>query len=58
MLVETVEGIKPGKALDEVMDEGRNAVYLAQKGWDVTGFDIAKEALDSLQVRAKKCILK
>ena len=40
------------------MDEGRNAIFLAQKGWEVTGFDIANEALDSLQVRAKKMNLK
>jgi len=58
LLVETIEGINPGKALDVAMGEGRNAVFLAQKGWDVTGFDIAREALDSLQVRAKKMHLR
>ena len=34
-----------GKALDAGMGQGRNAVYLAQQGWDVTGFDPAKEAV-------------
>jgi tellurite methyltransferase len=58
LLKETIEGIKPGTALDVAMGEGRNAILLAQKGWKVTGFDIANEALDSLQVRAKKMNLK
>ena len=58
LLVETIEGINPGKALDVAMGEGRNAVFLAQKGWDVTGFDIAREALDSFQIRAKKMHLR
>jgi ubiquinone/menaquinone biosynthesis C-methylase UbiE len=54
LLSETIEGIQPGSALDVAMGEGRNAIFLAQKGWKVTGFDIANEALDSLQKRAKK----
>ena len=58
LLMETIEGIKPGTALDVAMGEGRNAIFLAEKGWQVTGFDIANEALDSLQERAKKFNLK
>ena len=54
LLVETVKDLKPGKALDVAMGEGRNAIFLAKKGWEVTGFDIADEALDSLQKRAKQ----
>ena len=57
-LVETVENIKPGKALDVGMGEGRNAIFLAKKGWKVTGFDIADEALDSIQKRANQLNLK
>ncbi len=34
------------------MGEGRNAVYLASKGWDVTGFDVSDEALRQANVRA------
>lgn len=44
-LAESVKGRKPGKALDVSMGQGRNALYLAKKGWDVTGYDIADEAL-------------
>ncbi|NOR73851.1 MAG: methyltransferase domain-containing protein [Draconibacterium sp.] len=58
LLVETIEGINPGKALDVATGEGRNVIYLAQKGWNVTGFDIDNKALKSIQKRAKKMNLK
>lgn len=58
LLVETIEDITPGTALDVATGEGRNAIFLAQKGWKVTGFDIANEALDSIQKRAKQQNLK
>jgi len=53
LLVETVKGRKPGTALDADMGEGRNAIYLAQQGWQVTGVDIAEKALAYAQNRAK-----
>jgi SAM-dependent methyltransferase len=34
------------------MGEGRNAVYLASKGWDVTGLDVSDEALRQANARA------
>lgn len=40
-LAETIKGRKPGKALDIGMGEGRNALFLAATGWEVTGFDIS-----------------
>jgi SAM-dependent methyltransferase len=54
LLVETVKDRKPGTALDADMGEGRNAIYLAQQGWQVTGVDIAEKALAYAQARAKK----
>ena len=39
LLVAAVEGSDPGEALDVGMGQGRNAVFLARKGWQVTGFD-------------------
>lgn len=45
LLVETVKGVKPGRALDVMMGQGRNAVYLATQGWKVTGVDISSEGL-------------
>ena len=54
LLVETVQDHPPGTALDADMGEGRNAIYLAQQGWQVTGVDIAEKALAYGQQRAKK----
>ncbi len=54
LLVEIVSGRTPGKALDIAMGEGRNAVWLAEKGWDVTGFDISDEALRQAEEKAGK----
>ena len=53
-LAENIKGRKPGKALDIAMGQGRNTIYLAQQGWDVTGFDIADSAVAFAQARAEK----
>lgn len=45
LLVDAVAGITPGTALDVGMGQGRNAVFLASQGWDVTGFDVAAVGL-------------
>jgi SAM-dependent methyltransferase len=45
LLVDTVRGRAPGRALDVMMGQGRNAVYLATQGWNVTGVDISNEGL-------------
>jgi len=41
LLVESVRGRKPGTALDVAMGQGRNALYLAGQGWNVTGIDMS-----------------
>ena len=53
-LVSVAEKRKPGRALDIGMGEGRNALYLAKLGWDVTGFDPAGKAVAIADERAKK----
>ena len=53
-LVSVVENRKPGRALDVGMGEGRNALYLARLGWQVTGFDPAEKAVALADERAKK----
>ena len=53
-LVEMVKGRRPGTALDVGMGQGRNAIYLAQQGWDVTGFDPAEKAVAQAQATATK----
>ena len=40
-LAEMIKGRQPGKALDIGIGEGRNALFLAAQGWEVTGFDIS-----------------
>ena len=45
LLVSTVEGRKRGRALDVGMGQGRNSIFLALKGWDVTGFDMSDEGI-------------
>ena len=57
-LVTVAEKRKPGRALDIGMGEGRNALYLAKLGWDVTGFDPAEKAVALAGERAKKLGLK
>ncbi len=54
LLREAVKDLKPGTALDAGMGQGRNAVYLAQIGWNVTGFDISGGALAAAESNAKK----
>ena len=44
-LVDVTRGLTPGTALDVGMGQGRNAIYLAQQGWAVTGFDPADKAV-------------
>lgn len=44
-LVAEVEALEPGRALDLACGEGRNAVWLAEHGWRVTGVDFSDVAL-------------
>lgn len=45
-LVEEVESLPPGSALDVACGEGRNAVWLAQRGWYVNGVDFSAVGLE------------
>jgi len=40
------EHLPPGRALDLAAGEGRNAIWLAQRGWTVTAVDFSQVALD------------
>ncbi|MDQ0791133.1 bifunctional 2-polyprenyl-6-hydroxyphenol methylase/3-demethylubiquinol 3-O-methyltransferase UbiG [Streptomyces sp. B3I8] len=44
-LVQQTEGLRPGRALDLGCGEGADAVWLASRGWQVTGVDISPTAL-------------
>ena len=49
-----VKDRRPGTVLDVGMGSGRNAIFLAQQGWDVSGLDISRMAIKSAQERAKE----
>ncbi len=54
LLKETIQDMPPGKALDVAMGQDRNTLYLASQGWEVTGFDLADEAVDYAQKVAQE----
>lgn len=39
-------GLPPGRAVDVASGEGRNAIWLAQQGWEVTAVDFSALGLD------------
>jgi SAM-dependent methyltransferase len=53
-LLRSVQGIKPGTALEIGMGQGRNTIAMARLGWDVTGIDISDEGIRQALVEAKK----
>ena len=53
-LMEIAKTRKSGTALDVGMGQGRNAIWLAQQGWDVTGFDPAEKAVALARENARK----
>ena len=45
LLVEVTRPLAPGRALDLGVGQGRNALYLAGRGWQVTGVDVSAEGV-------------
>ena len=45
-LVQEADGLAPGRALDLACGEGRNAIWLAERGWQATGVDFSKVGLE------------
>jgi SAM-dependent methyltransferase len=52
-LVEEVAGLAPGRALDLGAGEGRNAVWLARQGGQVTAVDFSEVGLDKARQLAE-----
>lgn len=51
LLVEVAALLKPGRALDLACGPGRNALFLAAEGWDVTAVDRSEVAIRLLRER-------
>jgi 2-polyprenyl-3-methyl-5-hydroxy-6-metoxy-1,4-benzoquinol methylase len=45
-LIAEAGDLPPGRALDLACGEGRNAIWLAEQGWQVTGVDFSEVALE------------
>ena len=53
-LVAEAADLTPGRALDLACGEGRNAAWLAELGWKVTGVDFSDVAIAKAQDRAAR----
>lgn len=53
-LVNEIATQAPGKALDLAAGEARNAIWLAQIGWDVTAVDFSDSALTKARTAASR----
>lgn len=53
-VAEQLADLSPGRALDLACGEGRNALWLARQGWQVTAVDFSEVALGKGRERAAK----
>jgi thioredoxin reductase/SAM-dependent methyltransferase len=53
-LVNEIDGLTAGRALDVGAGEGGDAVWLAQQGWTVTASDISQRALERVAAEAQR----
>jgi len=53
LLVQVASELVPGVALDIGMGFGRNAIFLARRGWRVTGFDISDVGVEKARLAAQ-----
>ncbi|HEX5703507.1 MAG TPA: methyltransferase domain-containing protein [Pyrinomonadaceae bacterium] len=49
-----VKSLKPGRALDIACGVGRHAIFLAERGWQVTAVDSSRVGIEILQQRARE----
>jgi SAM-dependent methyltransferase len=52
MLVAEVSGLETGRALDLACGEGRNAIWLAARGWQVLGVDFSQVGIAKARRKA------
>jgi tellurite methyltransferase len=46
--------LSPGRALDAACGTGRHAIWLAERGWQVTAVDYSRTAIEILQERCRE----
>lgn len=54
LVVQFTRDLRPGEALDLACGPGRNALYLAERGWRVTAVDGSRVAIEILLARARE----
>ena len=53
-LAAEVAGLEPGRAVDLACGEGQNAIWLAARGWIVSGVDYSEVAIEKARARAAR----
>jgi len=53
LLIKAIRDIQPGRAFDIACGVGRHALYLAERGWQVTAVDSSLVGIEILQHRAR-----
>jgi tellurite methyltransferase len=54
LIVQSIEKIHPGRALDLACGAGRHAMFLAERGWHVMAVDASRAAIETVQKRARE----
>lgn len=54
LFAQEIDDLQPGKALDVACGEGRNGLWLAERGWSVTMLDFSAVAIDKARQIAEK----
>jgi tellurite methyltransferase len=54
LVVRIAEALRPANALDLACGAGRNALWLAERGWKVTAVDGSASAINILRTRARE----
>jgi tellurite methyltransferase len=52
LITKIASNLKPGRALDVACGPGRHAIWLAERGWAVTGVDSSRVAIEILLEKA------
>jgi 2-polyprenyl-3-methyl-5-hydroxy-6-metoxy-1,4-benzoquinol methylase len=53
LLLKVVDGLKPGRALDLACGPGRHAIFLADRGWQVTAVDASHVGIELAKTVAR-----